>query len=60
MLTEQVSVIGAWNYKAFLGFDIKRTVFVRLYAALVVCYAVNIGGMCDDIQSNPFTMTPCL
>ena len=31
-----------------------------MYAALVICYAVNIEGMCDDIQSNPFKMTPHL
>jgi hypothetical protein len=29
-----------------------------MYAVLVICYAVNIGGMCDDIQSNPFKMRP--
>jgi len=60
------SVIVAWNYKGFIAFDIKRPVFMRLYAgatmyaALVICYAVNIEGMCDDIQSNPFKMTPHL
>jgi hypothetical protein len=31
-----------------------------MYAALVVCYAINIGGMCDDVQFNPFKMTPHL
>ena len=66
MLIEQVNVIGAWSYKGFIVFEIKRTVFMRLYAgatkhaALVICYAVNIGGMCVDIQSNPLTVTPRL
>ena len=31
---------------------------VTMFAALVIYYAINIGGMCDDVQSNPFTMTP--
>ena len=65
MLVEQTNVVIVWNYKGFITFDI-RTVCMRLYAvatmyaALVICYAVNIGGMCDDVQSNPFTMTPRL
>jgi hypothetical protein len=66
MLIEQMNVIDLWNYKGFISFGIKRPFLMRLYAgatmyaALVICYAVNIGGMCDDIQSNPFTVTPCL
>ena len=66
MFIEQANVNGVWNYSGLITFDINRTVFIRLYAgvtmcaAQVICYAINIGGVCDDIQSNPFTMTPCL
>jgi len=54
MLIEQANVYGI--VYGLIAFDIKRTVFMRLYAgatmyaALGICYAINIGGMCDDIQ----------